>query len=120
MLVFNGHKSHDSADFQLYCKSNNIILLCLSAHLLYLIQPFDVKCFSILKRSYNLQIEHFIKAYINYISKVKFFIAFKTAYNQSITVQNSQAGFREAGLIPYDPEIVISKLDVNLQAVTPP
>jgi hypothetical protein len=73
-----------------------------------------------LKRSYSLQIEHFIKAHINHISKVEFFIAFKAAYKQSITVQNSQAGFRGAGLVPYDPEVVISRLDVNLQAVTPP
>ena len=83
-------------------------------------QPLDVGCFSVLKRSYGLQIEHFIKAYINHISKVEFFIAFKAAYEQSITVQNGQAGFRGAGLIPYNPEVVISKLDVNLQAVTPP
>ncbi len=73
-----------------------------------------------LKRSYGLQIEHFIKAHINHISKVEFFIAFKAAYKQSITVQNSQASFRGASLVPYDPEVVISKLDVNLQAVTSP
>jgi hypothetical protein len=120
MLVLDGHESHDSADFQSYCKSNNIIPLCLPAHSSHLTQPLDVGCFSVLKRSYGLQIEHFIKAHINHISKVEFFIAFKAAYEQSITVQNSQAGFRGAGLVPYDPKVVISKLDVNLQAVTPP
>ena len=120
MLVLDGHESHDSADFQSYCKSNNIIPLCLPAHSSHLTQPLDVGCFSVLKRSYGLQIEHFIKAHINHISKVEFFIAFKAAYDQSITVQNGQAGFRGAGLVPYDPQVVISKLDVNLQAVTPP
>lgn len=80
----------------------------------HLIQPLDVECFSVLKQSYSLQIEYFIKAHINYISKVEFFIVFKAVYEQSIIVQNSQAGFREAGLILYDPEVVISRLDVNL------
>lgn len=120
MLVLDGHESHDSAAFQAYCKSNNIIPLCLPAHSSHLTQPLDVGCFSVLKRSYGLQIEHFIKAHINHITKVEFFIAFKAAYEQSISAQNSQAGFRGAGLIPYDPQVVISKLDVNLQAVTPP
>jgi hypothetical protein len=41
-------------------------------------------------------------------------MAFKTAYLQSITVQNTQAGFRGAGLIPFDPQAVILKLDVKL------
>jgi hypothetical protein len=120
MLVLDGHESHDSAIFQEYCRSHNIIPLCLPAHSSHLTQPLDVGCFSVLKRSYGLQIEHFIKAHINHISKVEFFIEFKAAYEQSITVQNGQAGFRGAGLVPYDPEVVISKLDVNLRPVTPP
>jgi hypothetical protein len=120
MLVLDGHESHDSAAFQAYCKTNNIIPLCLPAHSSHLTQPLDVGCISVLKRSYGLQIEHFIKAHINHISKVEFFIAFKAAYEQSLSVQNGQAGFQGAGLIPYDPQVVISKLDVNLQAVTPP
>jgi len=81
MLIFNSYKNYNSADFQLYCKSNNIISFCLSAYLFYLIQPLDIECFNILKQLYNLQIKHFIKAYINYIFKIKFFIVFKTVYN---------------------------------------
>jgi hypothetical protein len=74
----------------------------------------------VLKQSYGAQIEHFIKAHINHITKVEFFIAFKAAYKQSLSIQNGQAGFQEASLIPYDPQVVISKLDINLQAITPP
>jgi hypothetical protein len=120
MLVLDGHESYESAEFQAYCKSNNIILLCLPAHSSHLTQPLDVGCFSVLELSYGAQIEHFIKAYINYITKVEFFIVFKAAYELLLSIQNGQAGFRGAGLIPYDPQVVISKLDINLQAVTPP
>ena len=120
MLVLDGHESYDSTVFQAYYKSNNIIPLCLPTHSSHLTQPLDVGCFSVLKRSYGLQIEYFIKAHINHITKVEFFIAFKVAYEQSISVQNGQAGFQGAGLIPYDPQVVISKLDVNLQVATPP
>ena len=38
-----------------------------------------------LKQAYSQQIETFIKAYINYITKVKFFLAFIVAYKESMT-----------------------------------
>ena len=34
--------------------------------------------------------------------------------------QNCQAGFRGAGLVPFDPQVVLSKLDVKLRTPTPP
>jgi hypothetical protein len=103
MLVLDGHESHESAEFQEYCKAYNIITLCLPPHSSHLTQLLDVGCFSVLKRAYGRQIETFIKAYINHILKVEFFLAFKAAYEQSITPQNAQAGFRGAGLVPFDP-----------------
>ena len=103
MLVLNGHKSHESAAFNDYYKAYNIITLGLPAYFSYLTQLLDVGCFGILKRAYGRQIEDFIRAYINHITKVEFFIAFKAAYLQSITVQNAKAGFRGAGLVPFDP-----------------
>jgi hypothetical protein len=103
MLLLDGHESHVSAAFNDYCMSNNIITLCLPAYSFHLTQPLDVGCFSILKRAYGCQIEDFIKAHINHITKVEFFVAFKTAYLQSITVQNAKAGFRGAGLVLFEP-----------------
>jgi hypothetical protein len=73
----------------------------------------------VLKRAYGRQIETFIKAYINYITKVEFFLAFTAAYKELITAQNCQAGFRGAGLVPFDPQAVLSKLDVKLRTPTP-
>jgi hypothetical protein len=120
MLVLDGHESHESAEFQGYCKAHNIITLCLPPHSSHLTQPLDIGCFGVLKRMYGRQIELFIKAHINHITKVEFFLAFHTAYNQSITTQNAKAGFHGAGLVPFDPQAVISKLDVRLRTPTPP
>ena len=119
MLVLDGHESHESAEFQEYCKAHNIITLCLPPHSSHLTQPLDVGCFSPLKKAYGRQIETFIKAHINHITKVEFFLAFKRAYLQAVSVQNAQAGFRGAGLVPFNPEAVLSKLDVRLQTPTP-
>ena len=68
---------------------------------------------------YSRQIEDFMKAHIHHITKVKFLVAFKAAYPQSITVQNAQAGFCRAGLIPFDPQVVISKHDIKLWTPIP-
>jgi hypothetical protein len=119
MLVLDGHESHESAEFQEYCKAHNIITLCLPPHSSHLTQPLDIGCFSVLKRAYGRQIETFIKAHINHITKIEFFLAFTTAYKESITAQNAQAGFRGAGLVPFNPQAVISKLDVRLRTPTP-
>ena len=80
MLVLDGHESHESAVFQEYCKDHNIITVWLPPHSSHLAQPLDVGCFSVLKRAYGHQIETFIKAHINHITKVEFFLAFSAAY----------------------------------------
>ena len=76
MLVLNGHKSHELAEFQEYCKAHNIITLGLPPHSSHLTQPLNVRFFGVLKQAYSCQIETFIKAHINYITKVEFFLAF--------------------------------------------
>ncbi|TVY72482.1 hypothetical protein Focb16_v012904 [Fusarium oxysporum f. sp. cubense] len=37
LLIFDGHESHHSADFQIYCEENNIITLCMPPHSSYLL-----------------------------------------------------------------------------------
>ncbi len=82
-------------------------------------QLLDIGCFSVLKRAYGRQIKTFIKAHINHITKIEFFLAFTTVYKELITAQNAQAGFRGAGLVPFNPQAVISKLDVRLRTPIP-
>jgi len=57
---------------------------------------------------------------ITYISKLEFLCAFREAFFASITEKNIQGGFAGAGLVPYDPERVIFKLDVRIRTPTPP
>ena len=62
----------------------------------------------------------FIKAYINYITKVEFFLAFIVVYKESIIAQNTQARFRGASLVLFNPQVVLLKLNVRLRTPTPP
>jgi hypothetical protein len=93
ILVLNGHKSHQSVKFKKFCKTNNIIIICLPAHSSYLTQPLNIDCFSPLKKAYSKKIRLFIQTHINHITKVKFFLAFHAAYNTAMTKENIAEDF---------------------------
>jgi len=57
---------------------------------------------------------------ITYISKLEFLYTFREAFFTLITEKNIQGGFAGAGFVPYDPERVISKLDIRIRTPTPP
>ncbi|OBS17844.1 hypothetical protein FPOA_09573 [Fusarium poae] len=120
LLILDGHESHHSANFERYCEENKIITLCMPAHASHLLQPLDVGCFAVLKQAYGRQIEHLIRCSITHISKTEFFDAFYAAFKATFTKSNIRGGFKGAGLAPFNPENVISKLDVQLRTPTPP
>ncbi|KAG6978126.1 hypothetical protein FocnCong_v021601 [Fusarium oxysporum f. sp. conglutinans] len=120
LLILDGHESHHSADFERYCQDNKIITLCMPAHASHLLQPLDVGCFAVLKKAYGREIEHLIRCSITHISKTEFFPAFYAAFQATFTESNIRGGFKGAGLAPFNPENVISKLDVQLRTPTPP
>jgi hypothetical protein len=120
LLILDGHESHNSLKFQQYCKEAKIITLCMPLHTSHLLQPLDVGCFSPLKRAYGRQAEQLMRNRINHMTKIEFLPAFQQGYYQTITKDNMLGGFRGAGLVPLNPEAVISKLDVKLRTPTPP
>jgi hypothetical protein len=55
-----------------------------------------------------------------YINKETLLLAFKAAFKKTFILVNIRAGFRGAGLVPHDPELVLLKLDVQLRTPTLP
>ena len=47
--------------------------------------------------------------------KTEFFIAFQTVYNKTMILKNIKARFCGAGLVPFDLQAVISRLDIRLR-----
>ena len=120
LLAIDGHESHDSLAFQQYCKENKIITICMPPHSSHLLQPLDVGCFAPLKKAYGRQAEDLMRNQITHITKLEFLPCFIRAYNAAITPSNIQGGFRGAGLVPFDPERVITALDIRLRTPSPP
>ncbi|KFZ00288.1 hypothetical protein V498_00179, partial [Pseudogymnoascus sp. VKM F-4517 (FW-2822)] len=120
LLILNGHESHLSAQFQHYCTEQKIITLCMLPYSSHILQPLDVSCFALLKLLYGKQIETFVQNRLNYITKLKFLSAFKEAFKATFTEQNIKSGFRATGLVPYEPQNVLSHLNLCLRTPTPP
>ena len=64
--------------------------------------------------------ESLIRNYINHITKLEFLPAFKAAFDRSFTPANIRSAFQGAGLVPLQPDAVLSKLDIKLRTPTPP
>ena len=89
------------------------------SHSSHLLQPLNVACFAPLKRSYGDGILALARNYIHHISKETFLLAFKAAYDLTFIEENARAGFRRAGLVPFNLDAVLSKLNVRLRTLTP-
>jgi hypothetical protein len=118
LLILDGHESHNSQDFKDYCEEHKIITLCMPAHSSHILQPLDVGCFSPLKKRYSQRVRDLARLHIFHIDKMGFLPAFCNAFYASFTKDNILGSFRGAGLVPFDPQSVIDRLDVRL--ATPP
>ncbi|KAF7578752.1 hypothetical protein PtrM4_029920 [Pyrenophora tritici-repentis] len=115
LLIIDGHESHDSLDFQQYCKDHNIITLCMPPHSSHLLQPLNIGYFSPLKTAYSRQAKDLMRNKITHITKLEFLPCFKGAFDAAIIKANIQGSFRGASLVPFNLEAVISTLNVRLR-----
>jgi hypothetical protein len=106
--------------FREYCKERKIITLYMPPYSSHFLQPLDVGYFVLLKRAYSIEIENFIRCRVNHITKEDFLPAFKAAFTRVINEENIRGGFRGNGLVPFNPEAVISKLNVRLRTPSLP
>ena len=60
-----------------------------------------------------------MRAHQTHITKADFLPAFYAAFQAAITEKTIRGGFRGTGLVPFDPESVLSRLDVRLRTPSP-
>jgi hypothetical protein len=120
LLILDGHGSHLTAEFDQICEKNNIIAICMPPHSSHLLQPLDIGCFAVLKRSYARLVESKTRARINHIDKLDFLEAYPSARIEAFKSETIKNSFATAGLMPYNPDRVLSKLDICLRTPTPP
>src|SRR5450432_1350821 len=119
LLILDSYSSHVTLEFNLFYKEHSIITLYIPLHSLHLLQPLNVSCFSVLKRLYGRQIKGLIRNGVNHIDKQDFLKAYYTARIETMNQSNIHSSFAAIGVVPYDPERVLSKLNTQLRTLTP-
>jgi len=119
LLILDGHGSHLTARFDQTREKHDIISICMPAHSSHLLQPLDISCFSVLKRSSGRLVETKMRLRINHIDKLDFLEAYPHARTEEFKPETIKNSFTAAGLVQYDPDRVISKLDIRLRTPTP-
>ena len=119
LLLLDGHKSHFTPEFDQYCKDNSIICLCYPPHSTDRLQPLDVGCFSPLKNIYGRLVQEKAELGIYHIDKPDFLVLFQQARIIALTPKNIKSAFQAVGILPFDPQKVLSRLKVRTPSPRP-
>jgi hypothetical protein len=118
LLILNSHGSYGTPKFDLFAKEHQIVIICMLSHLLYLLQPLDVNCFTVLKQLYGQQIQELMCTNINHIDKSDFLKAYYYTRKAIMSLANITSSFAATGVVPYDPDRVLAMLNVQIQTLT--
>ncbi|EEA24638.1 pogo transposable element, putative [Talaromyces marneffei ATCC 18224] len=119
LLILDGHSSHLTPEFNRACEKSNIITCCLPAYSSHILQPLDVGVFSVLKRLYGTAVENRIRIGLHHVDKIDFLAMLLSVRLQTYSIQNIKSGFSHTGIVPYDPQKVISQLHLMVQEASP-
>lgn len=88
-------------------------------HSSHLLQPLDVGCFSALKRSYGRLVEQKMGVGVNHIDKHDFLPLYQQARLEALHKRNIRSGFAATGLVPFDPDRVLSLVHAQFKTPSP-
>jgi hypothetical protein len=120
LLILDGHGSHHTPEFDLFCSENLIITLYMPPHSSHLLQPLDVACFAPLKMAYSYEVMDFMRMGFNSMDKEDFLEIYQRVRIRTFTSAIIESAFTATGLIPDNPDQVLSKLNIQLRTPTPP
>ena len=119
LLILDDYSSHQTVEFDIFCKKNIIICLCMPPHTSHLLQPLDVGVFGPLKHAYGKLVEGIMAASNNYIDKEDFLSLYPSACKKVFTRENICSGFTGTGLKLLDKDQVLEKITFQLCTPTP-
>ena len=123
LLIMDGFGSHMTYEFWLYAKNNDIVLFRLPAHSTHLTQPLDVGLFQPFKHYHTEAIDGAVRAGNVEFDKLDFLAAFQKIRAQTFMESTIRSAWKNTGLIPYNPQVVLSKIAAiqnSTRPVTPP
>ena len=110
LLVVDGHGSHIQPRIQAACISSDIKLMILPPHSSHLTQPLDRAVFGPLKTAMARETDEAIRYGGGRVSKLDWAQRFALVRPQAVGERNIRAGWKSAGLQPFAPHSVLSRL----------
>ncbi|XP_053686654.1 uncharacterized protein LOC128736197 [Sabethes cyaneus] len=108
LLFVDGHRSHVTLLSTLFCKKNQIILICLYPNSTHLTQPLDVSFFGPMKKHWeDTLLEFRSKHGMRAIAKSEVCPLIKLTLDNFENMEEIiKSGFRRSGLYPWNPDAV--------------
>ena len=110
LLILDGHDSHSTREFITFCDEHRIILFCLPSHCTHLLQPLDVVVFQPYKHYHGEAVDAATRTGCSQFDKTEFFTAIESIRTQTFKPTTILSAFRKTGLWPFNPDMVLDKL----------
>lgn len=110
LLILDGHSSHCTLNFLVWCQSNRILVAVFPPHSTHRLQPLDVSLFRPLTTNYSTSLDTHSRRSQALVSFTKqdSFKTFYSAFDKTFTEANIRSGWLKAGIEPFDPDQVLS------------
>ena len=103
LLLMDGHSSHYQPEIIRLARENDVVILCFLPHTSADSQPLDVFFFRSLKTEWGKVCHDWINKHPGrVITKFQFSELLHKAWTKSMTPANAVAGFRKAGVYPFN------------------
>ena len=111
LLVVDGYSSHYTTRFLAFCITKKIDLALLPPHTSHVTQPLDIACFSPLKTAITSEVDAIFRKSVTSLLRVEWTSAYIRARARCFKPFSIESAFREAGIYPLDPEVILSTLE---------
>ena len=117
-LLFSGYGSHCTKELLDFCDNHHIIPFSLPPHTTHLLQLLDMVCFQPYKHFHAEAVDATTRTGCSDFNKLEFFVALSSIHKQTFKRTTILSAFCQTGLIPFNPNIVLSKLPAT--TLSPP
>ena len=110
ILLCDGYGSHITREVLEFCEKKLIHMFCLPPHTSHILQPLDVVLFQQYKHFHGKAIDYASRTGCGDFNKLEFLAAIDSIRQQTFKRNSILSSFRECGLVPYRPSIVLAKV----------
>jgi DDE superfamily endonuclease/Tc5 transposase DNA-binding domain len=110
ILTCDGYGSHITREILEFCEKKQIHIFYLPPYTSYILQPLDVVLFQPFKHYHGKAVDYASRTGCGDFNKLEFLAAISSIRRQTFKKNSILSSFRQCGLVPYCPSIVLAKV----------